>query len=216
MGNTKKYATLSLLTLIALFTSLPFCIATDSPQYILGTYAVDASGNQVPAVITPTDGLATIYIAATIKLGDAATFVSAGFSCNAEGAPRVNLNTVSNPINTIINANGSTTYIYQLGLGAYNVAVPSASFVYYVDVYEGDTTVRHEATVPLVYSVNEASIATATPTPTATATETPAETTSPSPTVPELPIATVSITVIAAATFAAVALKKKQTFRLPT
>jgi hypothetical protein len=215
MGNTKKYVILSLLTLIAC-TSLPFCLAADSPQYILGTYAVDASGNQVPAVITPTDGLATIYIATTIKLDDAATFVSAGFSCNAEGTPRVNLNTVSNPINTIINPNGSTTYIYQLGLGAYNVAVPSASFVYYVDVYEDGTTVRHEATVPLVYSVNEISTVTATPTPTATATETPSETASPSPTVPELPVATVSITIIAAATFAAVALKKKQTFRLPT
>ena len=153
MGNTRKYTIIGLLTLIALCTSLPFCLAVESPQYILGTYAVDASGNQVPAVITPTDGLATIYIAATIKLGDAATFVSAGFSCLAEGTPRVNLNTVSNPINTIINPNGSTTYIYQLGLGAYNVAVPSASFVYYVDVYEDGTTVRHEATVPLVYSV---------------------------------------------------------------
>ena len=217
MGKTIKYTIIGLLTLIALFTSLSFCLAADSPQYILSTYAVDSAGNPVAAVITPSNGEATIYIAVTTQVPSSARVTTSGFSCYADGQPRVNVNSISAPISTVTNANGSTTSIYQLSLMVPdNLASPSASFEFYNTVAvasgETETSETHTATTQLQYTVT----VTATATPTATATATPAETASPSPTVPELPVATVSITIIAAATFAAIALKKKQTFRLPT
>jgi hypothetical protein len=217
MGKTGKYAIVCLLTLIALCTSLSFCLAADSPQYILSTYAVDSAGNPVTAVITPSNGEATIYIAVTTQVPSSARVTTSGFSCYADGQPRVNLNSVSAPISTVTNTNGSSTSIYQLSLMVPdNLASPSASFEFYTTVAEAsgetETSVTHTATTQLQYTVT----VTATPTPTTTATAIPEETASPSPTVPELPIATVSITIIAAATFAAIALKKKQTFRLPT
>jgi hypothetical protein len=195
--------------------SAPFCFAADSPQYILNTYAVDSAGNPVAAVITPSNGEATIYIAVTTQIPSSARVTTSGFSCNADGQPRVNLNSISAPISTITNENGSTTSIYRLSLMVPdNLASPSASFEFYTTVAEAsgetETSVTHTATTQLQYTVTLT--ATATPTPTAT----PAETASPSPTVPEFPIATVGITLIATATFAVIALKKKQTFRLPT
>jgi hypothetical protein len=217
MGKTGKYTIIGLLTLIALCTSLSFCLAADSPQYILSTYAVDSAGNPVSAVITPSNGEATIYIAVTTQIPSSARVTTSGFSCYADGQPRVNLNSVSAPISTVTNTNSSTTNVYRLSLMVPdNLASPSASFEFYTTVAEAsgetETSVTHTATTQLQYTVT----VTATPTPTTTATAIPEETASPSPTVPELPVATVSITIIAAATFAAVALKKKQTFRLPT
>jgi hypothetical protein len=217
MATKRKYTIIGLLTLIALCTSLSFCLAADSPQYILSTYAVDSAGNPVTAVITPSNGEATIYIAVTTQVPSSARVTTSGFSCYADGQPRVNLNSVSAPISTVTNTNGSTTSIYQLSLMVPdNLASPSASFEFYTTVAEAsgetETSVTHTATTQLQYTVT----VTSTPTPTDAATITPVETASPSPTVPELPIATVSITIIAAATFAVIALKKKQTFRLPT
>lgn len=214
MGNTiRRYAVFCLLTLIAVFTVLPLCFAADSPQYILSTYAVDSAGNPVAAVITPSDGEATIYIAVTTQIPSSARVTTSGFSCNADGQPRVNLNSISAPISTVTNANGSTTSVYRLSLMVPdNLASPAASFEFYTTVAvasgETETTETHTATTQLQYTV----AVTATPIPTATATAAPTDAATPSPTVPEFPVTAISIfALLATATAGALALKKKQT-----
>jgi hypothetical protein len=96
-----------LITIITLIITVPFCSAADSPQYILSTYAVDASGNPAAAVITPANNEATIYIAVTTQVPTGTRVTTSGFSCYADGQPRVNLNSISAPISTVTNANGS-------------------------------------------------------------------------------------------------------------
>ncbi|HSV49565.1 MAG TPA: hypothetical protein VLH35_04550 [Candidatus Acidoferrales bacterium] len=213
MGNTiRRYAVFCLLTLIAVCTALPLCFAADSPQYILSTYVVDIAGNPVAAVITPSDGEATIYIAVTTQIPSSARVTTSGFSCNADGQPRVNLNSISAPISTVTNANGSTTSVYRLSLMVPdNLASPAASFEFYttVAVASGETEISetHTATTQLQYTV----AVTATPTPTATATAAPTDAATPSPTVPEFPVTAISIfALLATATAGALALKKKQ------
>jgi hypothetical protein len=223
VNTLRKLAIFSLLTIFALSVALPFCTAADSPQYILSTYAVDQAGNPAAAVITPSDGEATIYIAVTTQVPVAARVTTSGFSCYADGQPRVNLNSISAPTLTITNANGSATSVYSLSLMVPdNLASPSASFEFYTTVAEAsgetETSVTHTATAQLQYTVTVASTQTATPTPAATEAATeiptaaPTNTVNPSPTVPEFPVTAISIiALLAAATAGALAIKKKQT-----
>jgi hypothetical protein len=210
MENTiRRYAVFGLLTLIAVCTTLPLAFAADSPQYILSTYAVDSTGTPVAAVINPSDGEAIIYIAVTTQVPADLRVTQSGFSCYADGQPRVNLNSISAPISTVTNVNGSTTSVYRLSLMVPdNLASPSASFEFYTTVAEasGETEIEvtHTATSQLQYAV--------TVTATTTTTATPTDTTSPSPTVPEFPVTVISIfALLTTITAGALALKKKQT-----
>ncbi len=210
----RRFAILSLLAIALIGLSAPLCLGADSPQYILSTYAVDSAGNPVAAVITPTDNEATIYIAATTQIPAGVRVTQSGFSCYADGQPRVNVNSISAPISTVTNANGSATSVYRISLMVPdNLASSSASFEFYTIVAEvsgeTETAVTHTATSQLQYTVT----VTPTPTPTTTATATPTSTatTEPSPTVPEFPLATISIALLATVTIGALALKKKQT-----
>jgi hypothetical protein len=116
--NKKLSFTLLSLSLVALVLSIsmPLCLAVDSPQYILSAYAVDSTGNPVAAVITPSDGEATIYIAVTTQVPSGIRVTESGFSCYADGQPRVNLNSISDPVSTVTNSNGSKTDVYRLSL----------------------------------------------------------------------------------------------------
>lgn len=218
VNRIRILSTLSLI-IVALIVTVPLCSAADSPQYILSTYAVDSSGNPVAAVITPVDGEATIYIAVTTQVPTGTRVTTSGFSCYADGQPRVNLNSISAPISTVTNANGSATSVYRLSLMVPdNLASQSASFEFYTTVAiasgETETAVTHTATTQLQYTVTATSTTTSTPTPTATEapTSVPIDTVNPSPTVPEFPVTAISIiALLAAATAGALAIKKKQT-----
>jgi hypothetical protein len=213
---TKIQVTFSalLLTTILLSVSAPLCSAADSPQYILSAYAVDSAGNPIAATINPTANEATIYIAVTTQIPSDTRVTQSGFSCYADGQPRVNLNSISDPISTVTNTNGSKTAIYRLSLMVPdNLASPAASFEFFTKVTivsgETETEVTHTASSTLQYTVTVAP--TPTPTATATATPTPTATIEPSPTVPEFPLAAISIAVlIIGTTFCAVAYKRKQ------
>jgi hypothetical protein len=214
LNKIRILSILSLLTVVAII-AVPFCSAADSPQYILSTYAVDQTGNPVAAVITPSDGEATIYIAVTTQVPSGVRTTTSGFSCYADGQPRVNLNSISAPISTVTNANGSSTSVYRLSLMVPdNLASPSASFEFYTTIAEAsgetETAVTHTATTQLQYSVTT----TATPTPAATEipTAAPIDTVNPSPTVPEFPVTAISIiALLSVAAAGAIAIKKKQT-----
>jgi len=168
---------------------------------------VDSAGTPVTAVITPSDGQATIYIAATTQVPSGTRVTESGFSCYADGQPRVNLNSVSAATSTVTNSNGSTTSVYRLSLMVPdNLASPSARFEFYTKVTvvsgETETEVAHTATSQLQYSVTVSSTPTPTTTATtaATATPTPTDSAQPSPTVPEFPVAPLGIAVIAVGT----------------
>jgi hypothetical protein len=216
--NKLSIALLSLaLTVLMLSISVSSALADDSPQYILSTFAVDSAGNPITAVITPSDGEATIYIAVTTQVPSGTRVTESGFSCYADGQPRVNVNTISAPTSTVTNANGSITSVYRISLMVPdNLASPSASFEFFTKVTvvsgETETEVTHTATSQLQYSVTVSP--TSTPTPTATVTADPTQVTSaePSPTVPEFPLATLGIAVLAIGTaLCALAYKTKQT-----
>ena len=203
MSKLKKVMKILLIVLnfsliaLALSINIPACLGADSPQYILSSFAVDSTGTSLTPVnptINPSANVATIAIAVTTQIPTGLTVSDNGFTISASGTSKVGLDSVSFPVTTVQNQNGSVTskFVLQLSVPS-SVDSPIVGFTYYVKVVDtvGQPAVTHEST-QLQFTVTTSSTPTptptASPTPTPTSTPTSSSTANPSPTVPEFPI----------------------------
>ena len=175
---------------LVLSINVPATLGADSPQYVLNSFAVDPTGTSltpVNPVINPSANTATIAIAVTTQVPTGLTVTDTGFTIVASGTSKVGLDSVSLPVTTVQNQNGSATskYVLQLSVPT-TVDSPIVGFMYFVKVVEvvGQPAVTHES-AQLQFTVTTSSTPTPTPTPDI---PTSSPTVAPSPTVPEFPV----------------------------